>query len=56
MAPMRLDPVAAFERTISITNKMVDIVNGMDSEKIFSMMREGKTLETIKWLEENVLR
>ena len=56
MAPMRLDPVAAFERTISITNKMVDIVNGMDSEKIFSMMQEGKTLETIKWLEENVLR
>jgi xylose isomerase len=56
MAPMRVDPVAAFERTISITNKMVDIVNRMDSEKIFSMMREGKTLETIKWLEENVLR
>ena len=51
-----MDAIAAFERTIAITQKMVDIVTDMDSKKIFSMMREGKTLETIKWLEDHVLK
>lgn len=56
MSPMRLDPVRAFERTIATTEKMIEIANEVDSEKLFAMMREGKTLETLEWLENNVLR
>jgi hypothetical protein len=56
MSPMRLDPVRAFERTIATTEKVIDIVNNLDSARLFSMMQEGKTLETLAWLEENVLR
>ncbi len=55
MSPIRLDPVKAFERTIATTQKVIDIVNNLDSERLFSMMGEGKTLETLEWLEENVL-
>ena len=51
-----MDAIAAFERTIAISQKRVNIVTEMDSEKIFSMMKEGKTLETIKWLEDHVLK
>jgi len=53
---VRLDPVKAFERTIATTEKVVDIVNNLDSERLFSMMGEEKTLETLEWLEEKVLR
>lgn len=56
MSPTRLDPVLAFERTIASTNKMIDLVNGLDSAKIFSMMKDGKTVETLQWLEEQILR
>ena len=56
MSPARLDPIRAFERTIAATEKMIDIVNHLDSKKLFSMMQEGKTLETLKWLEDNVLK
>ena len=56
MSPMRLEPVPAFERTIATTNKFINLVNGLDSEKIFAMMRAGKTLETLAWLEEQVLK
>jgi xylose isomerase len=56
MSPMRLDPVKAFERTIATTEKMIEIANEVDSERLFAMMREGKTLETLEWLEKHVLR
>lgn len=56
MSPVRLDPIKAFERTIATTEKMIDILNRLDSEKLLSMMREEKTLETLKWLEDNVLK
>ncbi len=56
MHPARLEPVGAFERTIATTEKMIDIVNRLDSAKLFSMMREGKTLETLKWLEDYILK
>lgn len=56
MSPVRVDPVRAFERTIATTEKVIHIVNNLDSERLFSMMGEGKTLETLAWLEENVLR
>lgn len=56
MSPMRVDPVKAFERTIATTEKVIEIVNNLDSERLFSMMGEGKTLETLAWLEEKVLR
>ncbi len=56
MSPVRLDPIHAFERTIATTEKMIEIVNRLDSEQLLSMMREEKTLETLKWLEDNVLK
>jgi len=56
MSPVRLDPIKAFERTIATTEKVVEIANRMDLEKLLSMIREGQTLETLKWLEDNVLK
>ena len=56
MSPARLDAIGAFERTIATTEKMIDVVNGLDSAKILSMMKEGKTLETLQWLEEQILK
>jgi len=55
MSPVRLDPIHAFERTIATTEKMIEIVNRLDSKKLLSMMREDKILETLKWLEDHVL-
>jgi xylose isomerase len=56
MSPMRVDPVGAFERTIATTEKVIEIVNRLDSGKILSMMGEGQMLETLQYLEDNVLR
>ena len=53
---MRVDPVQAFERTIAITEKMIVFVRQMDSKKLFSMMQEEKILETLEWLQDNVLK
>jgi len=55
MSPVRLDPVQAFERAISTTEKAIKIVNRLDSPKLLSMIKSGKTLETLKWLEDQVL-
>jgi xylose isomerase len=55
MSPMRVDPVQAFERTIATTEKFVKIAKRMDSEKIYGMIKEGKTIETLKWLEDHIL-
>ena len=56
MSPMRVNPIAAFERTIATTQKLMDVAESLDSEKLFSLMREEKTVETLEWLEEHVLR
>lgn len=56
MSPMRVDPVRAFERTIATTEKVIEIVNRLDSGKILSMMREDQLLEILQYLEDNVLR
>ena len=56
MSPTRLEAIPAFERTIATTNKMIDMVNGMDSAKVLSMMKAGKTIETLQWLEEQILK
>lgn len=56
MSPTRVDPVRAFERTIATTEKVIEIVNRLDSGKILSMMREDQILETLQYLEDNVLR
>jgi len=56
MSPMRLDPIDAFNRTIATTEKMIDIVERFDSDRLFTMMAEGKTVETLQWLEDNVLK
>jgi xylose isomerase len=55
MSPMRVDPVQAFERTIETTGKMVMIVNHLDAKKLSSMIQKGETVETLKWLEDQVL-
>jgi xylose isomerase len=55
MSPVRLDSIQAFERTIATTEKMIKIVNRLDSAKLLSMIRREKTLETLKWLEDLVL-
>jgi hypothetical protein len=55
MSPVRLDPIQAFERTIATTEKMIKIVNRLDSARLLSMIRSEKTLETLKWLEDLVL-
>ena len=56
MSPVRLDPIQAFERTIATTEKMIRIVNRLDLKRLQAMMREERTLDTLKWLEEQVLR
>jgi len=55
MSPMRIDPVAAFERTIATTNKIISIANRLDSQELFAMIKEDKTVEILKWMEERVL-
>lgn len=55
MSPVRLDPIAAFERTIATTEKAIKIVNRLHSAKLLSMIKSDKTLETLKWLEDQVL-
>ena len=52
---MRLDPIKAFERTVATTEKTVQIVNRLDSRKLQSMIDQEKTVETLKWLEDQVL-
>lgn len=56
MSPMRLNPIDAFERTIATTEKMIEIVERFDSDTLFAMMADGKTVETLQWLENNVLK
>jgi len=52
---MRIDPVAAFERTIATTNKIISIANRLDSQELFAMIKEDKTVAILKWMEERVL-
>jgi len=56
MHPARLDPIPAFERTIATTNKLIGVVERLDSAKIFAMMKEEKTIEILQWLEEQILK
>ncbi len=56
MSPTRLDAVAAFERTIATTEKMIGIVNRLDADEIFRLMKRGDTLETLELLESHVLK
>jgi len=56
MSPTRLNARAAFERTIASTERLINIVNRMDSSVLNSMIAEGKTVETLEWLENHVLQ
>lgn len=56
MSPVRLDPIQAFERTIATTEKIIRMVKRLDSKKLESMIRGERTIETLTWLEEQVLR
>ena len=55
MSPVRLDPIEAFERTIATTEKVIKIVNRLDSRKLLFMINEERTIETLKWLEDQIL-
>jgi xylose isomerase len=55
MSPVRLDPIEAFERTIATTEKVIKMVNRMDSKKLLFMIKEERTIETLKWLEDQIL-
>jgi aerobic-type carbon monoxide dehydrogenase small subunit (CoxS/CutS family) len=35
---------------------MIEIVERFDSDTLFAMMADGKTVETLQWLENNVLK
>jgi xylose isomerase len=52
MSPVRLDPVQAFSRTIETTERMIQLAKRLDSKKLFNLMRQEKTLEIMKFLEE----
>jgi len=52
MSPVRLDPIEAFSRTIETTERMIQLAKRLDSKKLFNLMRQEKTLEIMKFLEE----
>jgi xylose isomerase len=55
MSPVRLNPIEAFQRTVATTEKVIKIVNRLDSRKLQLMIDQEKTIETLQWLEEQVL-
>jgi len=55
MSPVRLDPIEAFERTIATTEKIIHIVNRLNLNKLLSLIKGERTIETLKWLEKQVL-
>jgi xylose isomerase len=55
MSPVRLNPIEAFQRTVATTEKVIKIVNRLDSRRLQSMIDQEKTIETLKWLEDHVL-
>jgi len=54
MAPMRLDAIEAFSRTIETTERIIQLTNRMDSKKLFALMEQEKMIEVLKYLEEEV--
>ncbi len=54
MAPMRLDAVEAFSRTIETTERMMRLAKQLDSSKLFGLMEEERMIEVLKYLEEEV--
>ncbi|MBD3304995.1 TIM barrel protein [candidate division KSB3 bacterium] len=56
MSPMRVDPKAAFERTIATTDKLMRVAESLDADTLTALMDAGKTVETLKWLEDQVLK
>ena len=52
MAPMRLDPIEAFARNAETTNRMIRLVEGLDSKKLFGMMERERTIDIMKYLED----
>jgi xylose isomerase len=55
MSPVRLNPIEAFQRTVATTEKVIKIVNRLDSRKLQLMIDQEKTIETLQWLEDQVL-
>ncbi len=54
MAPMRLDAIEAFSRTIETTERIIQLTNRMDSKRLFALMEQEKMIEVLKYLEEEV--
>lgn len=54
MAPMRLDAIEAFSRTIETTEKMIQLVKRFDSRRLFGLMEQERMIEVLKYLEEEV--
>jgi len=54
MAPMRLDAIEAFSRTIESTEKMIQLAKRFDSRRLFRLMEQEKMIEVLKYLEEEV--
>lgn len=52
MAPMRLDPIEAFSRNAETTNRMIQLTERLDSKKLFELMEQERTIEIMKYLEE----
>lgn len=56
MSPIRLDRVKAFEQNVLSTEKVIELVHRLDSEKLFSQMRNGQTLEILQYLRDSILQ
>ncbi len=54
MAPMRLDAIEAFSRTIETTERMIQLTNRLDSGRLFGLMEQERMIEALEYLEEEV--
>ena len=54
MAPMRLDAIEALSRNVETTERMIQLAERLDSKKLFELMEQERTIEVLKYLEEEV--
>jgi xylose isomerase len=54
MAPVRLDAIEAFSRTIETTKRIIQLAKRLDSKRLFRLMEKEKTIEVLKLLEKEV--
>lgn len=56
VAPMRLDAIEAFSRTIETTEGIIQLADRLDSRRLFGLMEQEGMIEILKYLEEEVWR